>query len=1182
MSSLEEFKKKTKLKDKSFNDQVKTLGQYFDKNMTEYGYDEESRNFAKQQFVFNNLSGDHDDEVLLNQYAEGDTVGFSPAKTFEDENVRDRRVFRGDDLNWAEKMLNRWSSDFGRLGSELATGYEQSTTQESLRHMTGLPVNVTEDPKETGWGVVRDIGRFAGDLPTLAMTRNPAMGMGVIGGMGSYNEVKREGRDYELSDVPKSALEVGKGALMGKLLQFGQLAGTAGGKQTGTLLEKLLKKDMTKVGEKAGHLTRPLADMALLEGTTFATEGRLATGRERLSNALLSGAFEGIGTAKGDFKDANSRNFKMPEEMAVKMPDDMVELDIIPKAKNKRAQESLYRMLDIDPNMPIPDNKKAVLEDYNKDGYRGNELIRIAEREGLDGEHARTTPVTRPKELSDTSKGIHDEYTKKGFSETEMIADAEGQRTYVADQLKKVEDVSGKKALTRVHEQLTRFINDVSGKVDNGNLVVTEAEVVPVINAKVVKNPSLSKRQTKNFSRYVRSMFGDDFFNLYIHPMYQGYRNMMVELKGKSTGIKQKRKQLKLSKKQMEEVGRFFVGEQVYKGDDGKPINSGRATLEAMGSKPVLEGHLRHGQRQMVDYINTEFKSAFDRINETRRRQGKNPLKPLNSEGGNYFPLFRRFSIAEKMGELGTKWNTHDFQKRTQKEGINNKHFLQRKKSQRAVELDPIRSYNQYMRSALNSIHMSSPTSLVRKVMKPFNVPEGMKEGFGKKVYDMKQDNPNAHFFLDRHIKFLEGRSDDIQRQRGNNPLLTKILRAGNNNIAMSILSFNLSSVINQTGAITGTISEFGTNYSMRGLKDSMSPSKIKFMMEHSNRMQTRMMDIHVDPVNDPRGVLGKTKKVVGDIGMKPMKVADAFSSATTWWTAFRYGESQGMGGRKLVQYADDAVGRIQGSANPVDLAYLQTHDYGKAMSIFQTFNINRFNWLMEDVLGIGRPDFQSFNFAGKKIKGRKKAKAMNMARFATTMGIYNTIANTLGEALPFDYNTPEQEPITVYIDKYNEKVANAEEKGESLTAGDYLEPLAWSIAEIATAIPIAGGTLKYGAEGMGGAYGKVMHNLLESMSARSKTSRRWGILLSSVGTISGMPGTNQIMKILIQRRKNIMKAMDEEYKEKKERRMANPDYIFNKAMKESGYNFNLDMEQEDDYDYTDFEKMLMGDVRRR
>jgi hypothetical protein len=485
----------------------------------------------------------------------------------------------------------------------------------------------------------------------------------------------------------------------------------------------------------------------------------------------------------------------------------------------------------------------------------------------------------------------------------------------------------------------------------------------------------------------------------------------------------------------------------------------GMAILEANKLKPVT---LTPDELNAYSEMRTMFEDYFERINAVRRSIGREPIKKVD----NYFTFARVINNLQREGivnnliredaELIMNQYTH-FKStpfrfaRTRTGGLFN------------PELDSFKVFKMYSDTTAKHINLSPVAAKVNELT---NTRLPLSDGSGSVQYSVVK--PNTGRFLNEWSDFISGKPV-VSKWPG--LIGDKGLRLLRKNIAYSTLQWNVRSFLIQPAAIQNSITELGLKYVSEGFVDNLKPEMRKLAMEKSNHLITRVPETEI---ND-WAYVGKIWKA----GFKPMQWTDLETARTTWLGAYKFGkEVNGLGGKELINFADDVVVRTQGSAGMGDIAAIQRSEMGKALTMFQTFTINNWDFITKDVLG---------------LKGLKFTRPVDLQKVMRLV-LATTAINILYEDV-FGISSPNPRPVKELIDGISDGKSFG--KIALSTAKELIEP-----------VPIIGGSFKYGKQ-IGGPVFETLSNVGEKFTDRPM-QKDWIEILSMA---SGVPGTRQVIK---------------------------------------------------------------------
>lgn len=132
--------------------------------------------------------------------------------------------------------------------------------------------------------------------------------------------------------------------------------------------------------------------------------------------------------------------------------------------------------------------------------------------------------------------------------------------------------------------------------------------------------------------------------------------------------------------------------------------------------------------------------------------------------------------------------------------------------------------------------------------------------------------------------------------------------------------------------------------------------------LRESEVLVNRSMDTAIeDAYNAWRfGRLSEATQAAGQKVLSATTWLDSISAGITWEIGRSWGEMKGLTGKQLQRFADDFVVTTNASGTVVDRAPIQNSALGKALTLFQTYVISDWHFLMKDVLGYHNPEVKT------------------------------------------------------------------------------------------------------------------------------------------------------------------------------------------------------------------------------
>ena len=487
-------------------------------------------------------------------------------------------------------------------------------------------------------------------------------------------------------------------------------------------------------------------------------------------------------------------------------------------------------------------------------------------------------------------------------------------------------------------------------------------------------------------------------------------------------------------------IGKYLIGRQ----------EEGEGILKSMGE--VVEP-LTGAEKEVVKQMDAMYAQFFNRINEARVLAGKKPIEKVE----NYHTFFRQMEyLIDKLGM--NPLDEVDVKKELAKQFINpNSTYFKQAISRTGektipVELDAFNVFKKYSQSALNHINLSPQIAKARQV-----------------VEQIKDVNPEAYRDVTLWLNWVAGKSDEgilthYPWLRGKVSEVTK-------NVGHAVLSFNIRSALIQPTALRNTLAATGPVKTGEGIYALFRPEVRDFIWKNSN-LSGRKYDVTVEQMF--KGLRG-VKEKVSSAGMKLLGALDQQTAAASWYAFYKkatdvmkYQEKQ------AIRYANDMVVKTQASARRQHISPLQRSALGKAASALQTFVINDWAFLTQDVLGMGKNvPFTKENFG--KV-------------FWYITG--TTLINSLYED-GLQVNSPYGTPIRAAVQELEK------------TDATYLSALKAGGKELMDAVPIIGGAVRYGS-GLGGPVIETFDKLAHGENVYEQILK-----------IGGVPGTAQATKTI-------------------------------------------------------------------
>lgn len=399
----------------------------------------------------------------------------------------------------------------------------------------------------------------------------------------------------------------------------------------------------------------------------------------------------------------------------------------------------------------------------------------------------------------------------------------------------------------------------------------------------------------------------------------------------------------------------------------------------------------------------------------------------------------------------------------------------------------------------------------------------------------MKAVAPNSKVLIDTYLDYNSGGGKFSGRGRtsfGRNA--DRLMRKLTANMHYSALSWSFRTGLIQLSAIRSAFVIAGPIHTFEALKD-MTQGKGKDLINWSDFVLTRGRDAHggegftEDLATAMREAHGGTKTArgvrmarnwLGDKGYGFLEVMDTF---TTKWTeqAFkRKGESLGLKGEELKNYADDWTMKVAGSTTRYNRTPWQRTTKGRLIAQFQNFNISDFNLLMNDIMGPSHGDHITGTRVGRMLGYLIWTTAANAFYEDLLPTVINSTEPTkrVGQMLfgPGRIHSPFATPLRTLFGgplwpKFGEwsddQLRYYEEKGWARRGFE-------GAKEVAELFPLTA-SVRYGSTPLGAVVGQI-ENIYEASSGKRGAYNPFGVIGSGVINLAGTPGWGQVKKMAL------------------------------------------------------------------
>ncbi|MBW1996372.1 MAG: hypothetical protein JRJ29_00265 [Deltaproteobacteria bacterium] len=548
----------------------------------------------------------------------------------------------------------------------------------------------------------------------------------------------------------------------------------------------------------------------------------------------------------------------------------------------------------------------------------------------------------------------------------------------------------------------------------------------------------------------VFEQLGQKAMDLFYYPVRDAIVAARREHLALREQLKQMRKELGINRKSEKRIGAYAVAQQ-------------RGGVEILNKMGVEIPELSPNEMKMYEFIRDKLDEFYERLNDARIAIGKEPFNYQED----YFTFFRLQPWYKK---LGFKVADHEYAPLIDTEVIDlvNLPFRYAKHRRldllmksKGVRLDALDMFDKYAGHTLESIYLAKPLAKGRELLLDL-------DGF-----KLREAAPNTYTFLRKWLDQVSGKPADTMLPKPIAIMVQKLTH----NVAASILTYNFRTALVQPTAIINTYAKIGGKYTLEGIRGILDPKTRAFIKKHS-ALLAREFDVTIADISHTKlGRLAKYKSQIVSAGTWPLRYLDMETARATWWGAYKYArEVRGYSMERAIRYADDTVVKTQGSGHRIDVAPIQTTIEGKAATLFQTFTINNWNFLVKDVLGIKNKHIP-LDVAMKRVARYMVAAAITNIVFEDLLGI----------------PSPMPAPIKGAYRAYK--------KDKSVLGGAASEGI-----EI---VPVIGGPVKYGSS-VGGPLLELAQDVAQKASGTPGPQASW---LNIAGRAAGVPGTAQISK---------------------------------------------------------------------
>lgn len=520
-------------------------------------------------------------------------------------------------------------------------------------------------------------------------------------------------------------------------------------------------------------------------------------------------------------------------------------------------------------------------------------------------------------------------------------------------------------------------------------------------------------------------------------------------------------KQLSLSTYDYEKIGMYAVLQQP----------GGYEKLIANGYSPkMISGiHLNDRQMKMYNFMRKTLDEYYPRLNEVMQKQYNKSLGFTK----NYFPFQTDFeqtkSIADQIESLYRRTS------------VDRSFSKQRTQFAAPVKINAGKIFDGYIKNAVHFIHMNNVVKNIAKIAKDPRYAEAVGEKARQYVLDWI----------------------DLEARAGKATPRYRFLNKLRANLGVAVLGFKLSSALIQPMAKIEGAMELGAKWAFRYDKDFITKPEIrKFIVDSSPELRSRIGD---DPGYSELSE-NPTWKKTQQVAMWTLQRLDSLTAGSVWYNAYRKKLAE-LGiefdinkvNQQALDYADRVVRITQASPMYKDMPPALTgkhRDLAKTLFTFQSFMLNKWNYIKEDLITQGIVSIQDAKLiddpkASKQARDKAISKVAQQL-FFLVMGVFaeEALRNTMSQLY---YGKKYEEKLPKKI--FNAFVENIPVLSQIASTFEYNQvpfPLGSTAQALVT-----------GSKAM--VKGKTMKSKITGTVK----------LLTAIGQLGGVPGTSEASKLI-------------------------------------------------------------------
>ena len=414
-------------------------------------------------------------------------------------------------------------------------------------------------------------------------------------------------------------------------------------------------------------------------------------------------------------------------------------------------------------------------------------------------------------------------------------------------------------------------------------------------------------------------------------------------------------KGLKLTDKMAERIGNYAMSIQ----------HNGIQRLQQMGVTPLVWTDLTYVEQTAFKSLESFYEHMYDLSNEARIKSGYAPLKKV----ANYNPMQTIYTFTEAAVDDIALWR-RDI-KWAQKKFANMQKptwaYKRGKVGQPGVvyELNILKQMKKHSDSVLWHVYLSPLVASIHELLSKHDVTglPGWKQAvnpttgkFAKVTkYSLRKEAPEVYGALANYANFVHSRY--VKRAIKIRALSDLALKLSHN-VGFAYVAGNLQTVLNQFGSVVNTLSLSDPISTMYGVTKTALPNEWNTALRESRFLRERINTPYElfmgTPAKPARTRIGKGYEYIKQATLVPMQFADAYNVMLSWQTGKAYAEMYyNLKGMDAIRYADEFAVKAQSSSLPVHTPPLMRTDIGRVATVLQTFQINQFNVMIDDILKV-------------------------------------------------------------------------------------------------------------------------------------------------------------------------------------------------------------------------------------